>query len=193
MVERRLLTPEFVHSASPPPHGERWIADTKLRGFGLRLWTNRSGGNKAFALRVLSADGFSVRKTFHLTGQWRTDLDFAYGDRKNTHGLGEYLEDARKWARDEIDDEKCRLTVSQEYEVDSEDASDRVQQMTLEAAAQSLIFGMRANGRSEKYVERLDKLFYNSVSQKLRKTPLKQLSAKAVAKCLGRVPINPAA
>jgi hypothetical protein len=83
MVERRRLTPEFVHSVTPPERGERWIADTKLKGFGLRLWATRSGGNKAFAVRVLNANGHSIRKTFNLTGQWRTDLDLAYGDRIN--------------------------------------------------------------------------------------------------------------
>ena len=184
MVERWHLTPKFVHSVSPPQNGERWIADTKLKGFGLRLWATRSGGNKAFAVRILNADGRSIRQTFNLTGRWQADFEFAYNDRINAYGLGEYLEDARKWARDKIDDEKARLTVDEEYEVDFRAASDRVQKMTLEAAAQSLIFGMRANGRSEKYVARLDKLFYNRISQKLRKTPLKQLSATAVARCL---------
>jgi hypothetical protein len=187
MVKRRRFTPEFVQAVPPPQYGEMWIADTKLRGFGLRLWATKSGGNKAFAVRVVNADGRSVRKTFNLTGHWPTDLDFAYGGRTNTHGLGEYLEDARNWARDEIDNEKRRLTVNEEYEVDFEDASDRIQLMTLEKAAQSLISGMRANGRSEKYVARLDKLFYNSVSKKLRTTALKRLSAKAVAKCLVNV------
>lgn len=184
MVERRQLTPEFVHRVTPPTRGECWFADTKIRGFGLRLWATRSGGNKAFAIRTVASDGKLVRKTFDVNKSWRTNIGFAYSGRKNLHGLGDYLEDAREWARDEIDNEKARLTISEEHWIDHEIVGEHVQKMPLSVAAQSLLVGMGKNGRSQRYIDRLDKLFANNVSAKLKKTPLQRVSAKDIAKCL---------
>jgi hypothetical protein len=53
MVERRLLTEQFVREVRPPATGERWIADTKQRGFGLRLWATSGGAGKAFGVRIV--------------------------------------------------------------------------------------------------------------------------------------------
>jgi hypothetical protein len=50
-MPRRLLTAEYVDGVERPPTGELWIADTEIRGFGLRVWTGEGGDFKAFAIR----------------------------------------------------------------------------------------------------------------------------------------------
>jgi len=187
MVERRQLTPEVVHLASPPECGEKWIADTKVQGFGLRLWATRSGGNKAFAVRVADVDGKLVRKTFDTKKSWRTDIHFRLGVRENDYGLGDYLDDARDWARDEIDRARARPTRYEQAWIEHRVVGGYVKRIALGDAAQSLICGMRANGRSQRYVDRLDKLFANNISAKLKTTPLHRVSAKSMAWCLVNV------
>jgi hypothetical protein len=184
VAKRRLLTSKFVQLALPPTQGEQWFADTKLRGFGLRLWATKSGGNKAFAIRIVNLDGKLVRKAFTVNRSRRVRSEFAHGGRKNAHGLGDYLEAAREWARDEIAQARGALTVRQRDDFEKRVAGDHVKEMTLADAAQSLIAGMRANGRSQRYLDRLDKLFSNNVTTRLKKTPLQRISAKSVARCL---------
>src|SRR5262245_17394385 len=110
MAERRLLTEEFVNAVEPPPRGEKWIADTEVRGFGLRLWRTTTGEGKAFGIRVANADGRVVRRTY----TDRAHVGFWFG-RYERHLLGKETEDAREWARDEIDKAKSRKTRREEY------------------------------------------------------------------------------
>jgi hypothetical protein len=60
-MERRYLTPEFIDRLVPPTRGDRWIADTSLRGFGVRLWAGKTRG-KSFAIRVRGKDGQTIRE-----------------------------------------------------------------------------------------------------------------------------------
>ena len=60
MVHRALLTPRLVREADLQKDGEHWIADTKVKGFGLRIWSTKSGRRKAFALRVSEPKGKST-------------------------------------------------------------------------------------------------------------------------------------
>src|ERR1041384_7478350 len=113
MVERKVLTAEFVNSTKPPASGERWIADVKLEGFGLRLWSTKSGGQKAFAIRTVGHNNKLIRKTFNETRTWATSLRFSYPHRR-TPKYGDYIDDAREWARDEIDRQKGRATLQDE-------------------------------------------------------------------------------
>jgi hypothetical protein len=189
VVERRRLTPEFVYLVQTPRRGERWIADTKLRGFGLRLWSTKSGGQKAFAIRISDESGNAVRKTFSVRSGWRTNFELTYSGRHNTYGLGEYLDEAREWARDEIDRLKGRLTVSDENWIRHKVAGNYVKNIALDDAAQALLSGMRADGRAQRYLDRLDKLFSNNVTKKLKRTSLDRVSAKAMANCLVNVKI----
>jgi hypothetical protein len=151
------------------------------------LWATKQGGNKAFGIRVANAEGRLVRKTFDLKEAWRTRFDFAYCGIENVNGLGDYLDEAREWARDQVDGEKARPTVRDEHSRDVESAGGLVAKMTFGDAARSLISGMRANGRSERYVDRLDKLFSNQVSPKLQNIRLDRLTAKPLARCLVNV------
>ena len=95
MVQRAELSPELVFDLECPKMGELWIADTKVRGFGVRLWSTNSGGQKAFAVRTANLKGKIIRKTFDTEQAWHTRFGFSYADRENRFGLGEYLEEAR--------------------------------------------------------------------------------------------------
>src|SRR5882757_10676330 len=99
MVERAELTAKLVFEIECPKAGERWIADTKVSGFGLRLWSTASGGRKAFAIRVSNLDSKKIRRTFDIDTASRTKLDLAYSDRDDKFELGEYLDEAREWAQ----------------------------------------------------------------------------------------------
>jgi hypothetical protein len=177
MVERRLLTPQLIDSVSPPARGERWIADTKIKGFGLRLWSSPSGQQKALGIRVADQTGKPTRKTFAHREIWDWEFD-------RPASLGESLEDAREWAQEEIDKFKGRQTLRSENAARWKQASNRVTKLTLGRAAESLISGMKANGLSEQYVNRIDKLFHLIIPAKLKNQPLSRVSAKSVAKAL---------
>lgn len=104
---RRLLTKKFLDELTPPASGEIWIADTKVRGFGVRLWAAAKGG-ACFCIRVVDRDGRSIRRTFdpnlsryrtaYMLKRWRL-----YDDANSSNlGLSLLLDDAREWAATEI-------------------------------------------------------------------------------------------
>lgn len=61
-MPKRRLTSQYVSRVRTPRKGERWIADTEVRGFGLRLWAGGRPG-KAFAIRMSNGRGGTVRRT----------------------------------------------------------------------------------------------------------------------------------
>lgn len=71
MVERRKLTVDLINELEPPLKGERWIADTEVLGFGLRLWGGKTSG-KSFAIRVSNKNGKTIRSSISSVGdkQW---------------------------------------------------------------------------------------------------------------------------
>jgi hypothetical protein len=184
MVQRAELTPKLVFEIECPKTGELWVADTKIRGFGLRLWSTASGGQKAFAIRAANSDGKIIRKTFDTSKAWQTRLDFSYTDREDKFGLGEYLEDARDWARDEIDRIKGRLTGSEQAWIEYRTVGRLVRSLPLGRAGESLLRGLKLGHASQRYVDRLDKLFANKIPKALKETPLAKLKPKQVAKAL---------
>lgn len=192
MVERRLLTPQFVFAAKPPDKGERWISDTKIRGFGLRLWATKSGGAKAFAIRVSDPHGRHVRRTYDAKKNWRLRFAITYSGFENALGLGDSLESAREWARNEIDGIKGRATLSQEEHVRWRKVGAAVRKLPLGRAALSLLEGMRVRGLSEAYIDRLDKLFATNVPDRLKRSPLGSIKPKAVANALVNKSVPPA-
>ncbi len=107
-MHRRLLTPEFVDGIMPPERGEIWIADTRVRGFGLRVWASKGPDFKAFAIRKNACSGGTIRKAFQ---PWRDGYRLfwqrpdwaAITDECGRVRLGALLEEARDWARDETD------------------------------------------------------------------------------------------
>jgi hypothetical protein len=123
------------------------IADTRIDGFGLRLWAADSGSRKAYAIRISDLNGSSIRKTFDIRNSWRTGFGAHSG---HPPDLGDYLDDAREWARDEIDTLKGQLTLRDENWIRHSGAGSYVRRITLGDAAHSLLSGMRANGRAER-------------------------------------------
>jgi hypothetical protein len=191
MARRATLTPRLVFETEAPKTGELWIADTKIRGFGLRLWSTSSGGRKAFAIRASNIDGKIVRKTFNIHEAWQTRFDFAYSAREDRFGLGEYLEDARDWARDEIDRIKGRPTVDERVWAEHRAIGRLVQSLPFGKAARSLLSGLRASSTSQRYLDRLDKLFENHIPDELKQTPLAKLKPEQVAKILAKSKLSP--
>jgi hypothetical protein len=190
MVERARLTPQLIFDAKCPGEGEHWIADTKIKGFGLRLWATKSGGQKAFAVRVSDPDSKKIRRTFDASNAWRTKLELSYMD-KGRFGLGEYLDEAREWARDEIDKIKRRPTVHDENRLEHHATSHLIRSLPLQRAADAIILGLKANNASQRYCDRLDKLFATHVPGKLKQTPLAKLNPKQVAKAIVKANASP--
>jgi len=146
MVQRRLLTPDFVNNIRPPENGELWIADTKVRGFGLRLFAS-GGGGKSYCVRITDETGMVVRKSFPKDRRYRRALRDAQAELR----LGDLLEVARYWARGEIEELKHLDMTYYERRKHSRSIARFVRIMSLERAAQSLLRGMRVYGRGEAY------------------------------------------
>lgn len=186
MVKRAELTPKLVFEIECPKTGELWVADTKIAGFGLRLWSTASGGKKAFAIRTANSDGKIIRKTFDISKAWQTRWTFSYTDREDKFGLGEYLEDARHWARDEIDRIKGKLTGGEQAWIEHRAVGELVKSLPLERAGYSLLRGLKLNSASQKYLDRLDKLFANKTLKPFKETPLAKLKPRQIAEALVR-------
>jgi len=61
-VLKALLTKDYIDNLVPPKNGEVWIADTQIRGFGLRLYAT---GESSFCIRSKDLSGNAVRRTFN--------------------------------------------------------------------------------------------------------------------------------
>ena len=177
MPVRALLTPSFVDSLAPPDAGELWVADTLQPGFGLRVWSNASGGNKAYAIRGTSASGKPVRRTI---GDWElrrrqyTGWAFLRGKRPMPT-FGECLDDARRWARDELDRLAGRSTIEQERRAQRARTAARGRHVTLDRASRAVLTNLELAGRSTAYRDRLDKLFALYVPDNIRQKRLTRL------------------
>src|ERR1051326_6933849 len=186
MVRRRYLTEEYVDNAVPPTTGELWIADTGIKGFGLRLWSARRGGQKAYAMRITSAAGKNVRKTYKIWDSWV--VASAIRASRPIPSLGVLLYDAREWAKTEIRQAKdpgSRKRLDGQYR----DNSRKIRSITLGDAAVRLLSNMRRRGLTESYVDQLQKLFLKHIPQKLQQTQLGRVRPKAVAKALPAKPV----
>lgn len=176
MVTRRRLTPTMVNELRAPTKGESWIADTAVRGFGVRLWNTQSGGQKAYSIRVSDHRGVSVRKTFN--DPWANI--FSDGDKS----LGGKLEDARHWARAEIRDLKFAGDTEHIWAAARKKAHSFAKRQSLERGAQDLIVRMRLQGLNQRYVDRLDKLFSTHIPHRLKASELQSVNPSTVAKAL---------
>jgi len=191
MVERAKLTPRLVFEAACPNRGERWIADTKIKGFGLRLWATKSGGQKAFAIRVSDPSARKIRRTFDPSSARRTNFELEHSYQENKYSLGEYLDEAREWARDEIDRIKLRPTLHHEALLDGISVKKLVRSMTLQRAASALLVGLDAGSASESYRDRLDKLFSAHIPDRMKQTTLENLNPRQAARALVQAKASP--
>jgi hypothetical protein len=178
MVDRRLLTPEFINRTRAPARGERWVADTKVRGFGLRLWRREGVSGKAYCLRCADAKGRAVRRTFKRR-------------RGKRGGLGAWLEEARTWARDERDHLKDRLTIAQESYLNRLRSEEAFSRLTFRELAIAKLRGMEVCGRTSDYVTRCDKLFSQCVPRRLQDRRLASVKPEDIAGCLKKLDAKP--
>ncbi len=165
MVERAILNQRIIDEAEPPATGERWIADTQIKGFGLRLWRDSSGKpQKAYGVRVSDPNGRSIRRTLRLWDAYflHHRHEFAWNfpplDPENA-ALGEGVRIARSWAYDEINRIKGKPTLAEEDEEQKRVGKERASTLSLEQAVKAIIKGMEFEGLSLAYRDRLQKLF----------------------------------
>lgn len=190
-MEKVHLTSSFVDAALPPERGERWIADTEIQGFGLRLWATNSGEGKAFAIRTFTTDGRIVRRTFDIrkSSEYRCELIFDLESR----GLGSYLVSARRWACSEI----CRLKGLFPRLDRSEAVRVRKAEQTLQSSVQkateNLLDDMRRRKLSDPYIDRLDKLFFIHLPKAIRSAPMAEVSPSQIATALSKANLAPTA
>lgn len=165
MVERRHLTPELVDTADCPVRGEKWIADTVVSGFGLRIWKT----GKAFGIRVSDRAGRVVRKTYS------PEIPrFLLWQNAGQVKLGAFLDLARDWARLEISRAKG-LAPSQEEQdrLDEEEEarrvaeSDRIGRRTFLDLASEFVETGPIRGWSQEYTDRMRSLLHAHVPKPL--------------------------
>lgn len=172
----RRLTRKFIDSLKVPESGEIWIADTVVRGFGLRLWATQSKGGAAYCIRTTDQNGRVVRKTFI-----PDTVKFVYEDevvtirasenRKFVRENGEVrasrkLEEAREWARVEIRRLKGLLPTELEdlhdKEIDQKDRrrlGARIEERTLRFLVEKILEYSICRGWTEKYTDRIRQAF----------------------------------
>lgn len=178
MVRRAILTETFVDEVEPPSKGEQWIADTKIRGFGLRVWRNKDGRcGKAYCVRSIDADGRMRRYTLKLESLFLYKVLFRQASFESEKvRLGAFIEEARDWARDVLDELKGHRTLAEEEEEQREAYVSSASSRTLERMANVILNGHLVNGASREYVDRLDKLFALNVPDNLKGMPVSQIS-----------------
>lgn len=175
MVQRRLLTTDFVNSISPPAQGECWVADTKLRGFGLRLWKTTRGEGKAFAIRAIDSTDRQIRRTFD--GKVRS--------------LGNIVDNAREWAIDELCRINGRPTLLEEEDEHRRRIDERISKLTLDDLVKARLRGMEIRGLTEQYRDTLNKLYHKHLPLKIQQTKISKIRPHALAKIyrsLGETP-----
>lgn len=173
---RRFLTEEFIDNLKAPASGEIWIADTEIKGFGIRLWAGRKYTSGAFAVRTTDQNGRAVRKTFdpykNQNWTWRLKKsdpsDFVvFTDNEAALKLSIFLDDAREWAKTEIGRLKGKLASEKEeeaarndYEKMREDFGDYLKKQSLGKLTELVIERGSCRGWSQRYQDRLRKAFY---------------------------------
>ncbi len=183
MVQRRFLTPDFVNSVQPPAKGEVWIADTHVKGFGLRLFASDKLG-KSFAIRVQDETGRLVRKSFSKSRIYR----WHSGSSGDEVELGELLKNARSWARDEIDQLKHQNLAEKEGRRDRDEVSRLVREMTFRRAAESLINGVM--GRTQSYTTSLFSIL-KYIPDRLMHRALSEITPEEMAEAIVNNGIDP--
>jgi hypothetical protein len=179
MRTKTLLTPDYVNAATPPENGERWISDSQVKGFGLRLWVSGNGGSKAFALRIRDVNGRIVRETFDQNDHsWDAELLGNGGLSKRS--LGSSLDAARCWAQDRINVLKGGLSRAQRRKRRYDKVASYIGAMTFGEAEQRTLRRLERLGRKQNYIDQISFLL-RKVPVELRSSTLEKLDAKILA------------
>jgi hypothetical protein len=188
MPHRRQLTAAFVDRVALPANGERWVADTKVRGFGLRIWKCTRGEGKAYAIRTVSPAGKKVRRTYSSS---------AWGEyffpRRGGSRLGNVLQHARSWARDEIDRISGRRTLDDENKLQRTAAKKAISNLTLDRLVKSRLRGMALRGLKQHYIDSVTKLYETVVPQNVKTKKALRVTARDIAAFLRKLDSRPGA
>lgn len=172
MVQRSLLTPELLRNLDCPLGKEYWIADTKVPGFGVRVW-DRAGCTKfSYAVRKSDQTGRSVRRTF---GPSSLPISQASEIRSRARDatvliqrdLPLLLPKARKWARLEIAKISGRVESDDVlHRARETDAANRkrvgkyLQTLSLEHCVEQVLRHGKHRDWTEEYRDRLRSAYY---------------------------------
>lgn len=183
MVQRRFLTPDFVNSVQPPVKGEVWIADTEVKGFGLRLFVSMQGG-KSYSIRVSDKSKRTVRRAFDI---YKSSTYLSATGVGILHvQIGDFLDEARSWAIDEIGylkipiEEHCEKVVKEPI----------FTKATFEQAVGCLLDEKEKAGGETDYLARLGRMFHRWVPSDMRSKVLSEISSEALAETLIRSEIG---
>lgn len=174
------LTGKIIDETAPPKKGEIWLADKTVKGFGLRLWATKSGGQKAYAIRTTDIFGNTVRKTYNIKQQ-----SILY--RFNQAGkFSSHLDEARKWARDEINKLKGRSTTWErkhfQWHMKIAKANDTTLRSLIGKEVRKLKKQKGRKRLTENYINQLEDLFFHKavLSDKALNTTLEKLSDEQI-------------
>lgn len=179
------LSAELIDALDYPLVGERWVSDTTLRGFGVRLWGGKNGGGACYAIRVRDQHGRVVRDSFSIWSDqsWGTGLKIRHmlEEGQFEFPLGLFLDDAREWAIDRIRELKGRPTRAERRHQLYHRASIAAQQLTLAQMADRVFKKMEASGKNPDYVLQIKKLFWR-LSEGVQSSLLTSMDVHKLAK-----------
>lgn len=196
MAQKAILTRALVDQCEAPSTGETWIADTKQRGFGLRIRADNAGGAiKSYCVRTVDREARARRSTFDT---FVADANFRrrnwwrhIADEYKEPTLGDHLEDARAWAYDEIARLRGKPTLDEEEREQRERAKIRIEKLRFSDAAQHVLKGMQFRGASEQYRVLLDKLFWRVTAPEIALKPVYRVTLDDVACMLDNSALKP--
>lgn len=182
MVERVHLTEDVVKVLTPPIEGEKWVADSVVRGFGIRLWSTKRGGHGAYAIRVRDQSGHMHRETFDFEKSLDIRSKRLAGEIEI--GLADCLNEAREWAGERIKEVKGIPTKRDIQRRRRLAREVRVLFMTFGEFVALKIEKMRRRKKSQAYTDRLDKLFDRIIPVELRDTEMANLAARPIIEAI---------
>jgi hypothetical protein len=197
-VSKRLfISRNTVGEIELPALGEIWISDTKLRGFGVRIWRNPTGSiGGAYCIRTKDSLGKTRRWTFDVGRDHIPFSDvqahFMYLDNPEDKSDQSFKLEfayvaapARAWARDALKRVKLGLpSISQEIKDQRRKIQQRVRKLTFETVAMSTLNNMQSQGISQAYFDRLDKLFHRFFSRNFLQKPMSDFEGYEVWEAL---------
>ncbi len=207
MVERRILTKDFLKNLEAPVSGERWISDTQIRGFGVRVWSYNGALKFAYAIRRTDLNGKSVRRSLgDREARWH-----AFGLRNRSpwsdapnpfeQELSELLPEARIWAKKEIAIIRGKLDSDESYEsgvlkdqLDRRRMGNAIKAYTLEDCADEILKRGKVRGWSQAYIDRLSKAFWMFLKEtRCGKKTIEQLADRSLIRMVSRSKLGPGA
>lgn len=163
-MARRLLTSTYVNRVQPTRRGERWIADTKVRGFGLRVWPQ----GKSFAIRTKDQEGRSTRRTI-------------------CEARGYLLEDAREQAVRELRRLKGSPTIPTVREV----WALKLPTLTVNQWVEKVLAVKEREKASKAYRESVHDLYARFAEDKIGRIKLADLTIQDVVETVQRASATP--